>query len=95
MAGARIHSNSWGGESNAYTSNAQEIDSFVHTHPDLLVLFAGGNDGDKGPGSIGEPATCKNCLAVGASQVCVCVCMYVCVCAYVGIYIYIYIYIHA
>lgn len=67
LSGARIHSNSWGGSSDAYTSNSAEIDSFVFNHPDCLVLFAAGNDGPD-EGTIGAPATCKNCLAVGASQ---------------------------
>jgi hypothetical protein len=48
-----------------------QVDSFVAAHPDALVLFAAGNDGDLDPpdGTVGSPATCKNCLAVGASQV--------------------------
>ena len=42
----------------------------MEAHPDALVLFAAGNDGDSDPpdGTVGSPATCKNCLAVGASQ---------------------------
>jgi serine protease AprX len=45
------------------------------THPDMLVLFAAGNDGadaDKDglidPDSMGSPGTAKNCLTVGASE---------------------------
>jgi len=67
-AGARIHSNSWGSDYSGYSISAQEIDRYVFDNPDFLVLFAAGNDGEKGLYSIGEPATCKNCLAVGASQ---------------------------
>jgi subtilisin family serine protease len=77
-AGARIHSNSWGcapdEESplacNVYSSQAKNIDDFVHSNPDFLVLVAAGNDGALNEAyTIGDPATCKNCLAVGATQV--------------------------
>ena len=34
---------------------------------DALILVAGGNTGDDGPGSIGSPATSKNGVSVGAS----------------------------
>eukprot|EP00741_Cyanophora_paradoxa_P005296 tig00000870_g5135.t1 len=74
--GARIHSNSWGCTSpdlnalptfcNRYGSEARQIDDFVSKNPDFLVLFAAGNDGKYGASTIGAPATCKNCLAVGA-----------------------------
>ena len=69
-AGARIHSNSWGDSSNEYTLLTADTDDFVWHHPDLLVLFAAGNDGDKDEPAhtVGAPATCKNCLSVGASQ---------------------------
>ena len=39
-AGARIHSNSWGDDSNDYTSMASDTDDFVFNNPDMLVLFA-------------------------------------------------------
>jgi hypothetical protein len=39
----------------------------VFNNPDCLVLFAAGNSGPE-EGSVGAPATCKNCVAVGASQ---------------------------
>ena len=69
-AGARVHSNSWGDDSNDYTVMTAETDEFVYNHPDMLVLFAAGNDGDKDPPhhTVGAPATCKNCLSVGATQ---------------------------
>src|SRR5690606_28622322 len=44
-------------------------------HPDMLILFAAGNDGaDRNrdgridPGSVSPPATAKNSLSVGASE---------------------------
>jgi subtilisin family serine protease len=77
-AGARVHSNSWGCSSatpekpydcNIYDKNAMDIDDFVFKQNDFLVLVAASNDGliadDK---TVGSPATCKNCLSVGATQ---------------------------
>ena len=66
--GARIHSNSWGANINEYTIPTSDVDEFMHTFDDMLILFAAGNSGQEGPGSIGAPATCKNCLTVGASE---------------------------
>jgi len=66
--GARIHSNSWGSNTNAYTTYAAQTDLFTLDNPDMLVLVAAGNSGQNGPGSVGSPATAKNCLAVGASE---------------------------
>lgn len=75
-AGARIHTNSWGSnEAGKYTANSRQVDSFMFDHRDILILFAAGNegvdddrDGFIDTGSIGPPATAKNCLAVGASE---------------------------
>jgi subtilisin family serine protease len=76
--GSRIHSNSWHSPAyGAYTSDAQIVDRFVWDHPDAVLLFSAGNDGiDAVPipngypdeGSIGSPATAKNCISVGASE---------------------------
>ena len=65
-AGARLHSNSWGG---GYFYNAYciEVDEYLYQHSDFLVLFAAGNDGEYGPGTIGAPGLSKNALTVGAS----------------------------
>ena len=75
--GSRIHTNSWGcslpegsppDACNVYGTSEQEIDEFVKLNPEMLVLFAAGNDGTAAPsGTVGSPATCKNCLAVGAT----------------------------
>eukprot|EP00741_Cyanophora_paradoxa_P005315 tig00000870_g5154.t1 len=75
-AGARIHSNSWGcynpnpavdpAACNTYSGDARKVDAFVWENPDFLVLFAAGNDGQYPGETLGSPATCKNCLAVGA-----------------------------
>ena len=76
-AGARIHSNSWGcgktpddlpTKCNVYDSMAADIDRFAWDHEDFLVLVAAGNDGTAGSGTVSTPATCKNCITVGASE---------------------------
>jgi subtilisin family serine protease len=67
-AGARIHTNSWGGPLNAYSDvDSFSADSFQYTHADFLALFAAGNEGAEGFYSIGEPGISKNSLTVGAS----------------------------
>ena len=65
-AGARLHSNSWGG---GYFYNAYciEVDEYLYKHSDFLVLFAAGNSGGDGAGTIGAPGLSKNALTVGAS----------------------------
>lgn len=74
--GARIHSNSWGGTGDGnYNIYSKDVDQFMWTHPDMLILFAAGNsgvdnnaDGVIDPDSISWPGTAKNCLTVGASE---------------------------
>jgi hypothetical protein len=68
--GARIHTNSWGWKvDNSYTSQAHTVDSIAYQYPDYLILFAAGNDGEwsQHGATVGSPATCKNCLSVGAA----------------------------
>ncbi len=75
-AGARIHSNSWGGgDFGAYDSYSEAVDRFAWEHKDFLILFAAGNDGSDGDrdgvvdeGSITPPGTAKNCITVGAAE---------------------------
>jgi serine protease AprX len=74
-AGARIHTNSWGSSTNMYTADARNVDQFMATHRDALVLFSAGNEGVDADRdgiidlrSIGSPATAKNCLAIGATE---------------------------
>ncbi|KAK3374537.1 peptidase S8 family protein [Podospora didyma] len=72
---ARIHTNSWGSapdsfEQLAYDENAREIDNFVATRRDMVILFAAGNDGmDMKPSDgkvdfsqVGSQAAAKNCI---------------------------------
>ncbi|HEX9370967.1 MAG TPA: S8 family serine peptidase [Roseiflexaceae bacterium] len=83
-AGARVQNASWGGATGGtyssptyggYDSFAEQIDDYLWSHGDQLLVVAAGNqgadrdrngviDGD----SINSPATAKNVLAVGASE---------------------------
>lgn len=74
--GARIHSDSWGSSVfGIYTTSSRQSDEFMWDHPDMLLVFAAGNDGYDGNAdgvvdqdSIGAPATAKNIVTVGASE---------------------------
>nr|WP_216675749.1 S8 family serine peptidase [Brevibacillus sp. HB1.3] len=67
--GARIHSNSWGAnDKGEYSLSSLLFDRFLWEHPDMTVLVAAGNEGDKGYKTIGSPATAKNVIAVGATE---------------------------
>lgn len=74
--GVRIHSNSWGGgDPGAYDTQCEQLDHFVWTHKDFLILVSAGNDGTDAdqdgkvdPQSVSSPGTAKNCLTVGASE---------------------------
>lgn len=70
--GARLHSDSWGGLSTAYTRSAREVDEYHFYHPEFLGMIAAGNDGEflssnDVESTVSTPATCKNALAVGAT----------------------------
>ena len=75
-AGARLHSNSWGGAvAGDYTVDSANADNFVWNHRDMLISFSAGNEGidSNSDGvidndSTGSPATAKNVLTVGASE---------------------------
>ena len=75
-AGAELHTNSWGGRTaSMYTASSQDVDEYMWSHPNFLILFAAGNEGVDLDAdgvidlySIGSPATAKNCLTVGASE---------------------------
>jgi hypothetical protein len=78
--GARIHSNSWGdrqGSASAtpptanYPQSARDVDAFVYTHPDFLVVFNTGNLGAAGPtplSSLSAPGSAKNTLQIGGTR---------------------------
>lgn len=74
---ARVNTNSWGYSASAGTYDAfsRETDRFIWDHPDMVVLFAAGNDGIDADSdgivdedSMGVPAGSKNIITVGASE---------------------------
>ncbi|BAF60979.1 hypothetical serine protease [Pelotomaculum thermopropionicum SI] len=65
-AGARVHVDGWGGGPDAYLEPAAQVDDFVRSYPDFLVVFGAGNGGPS-PRSITAEANSKNVLTVGAS----------------------------
>jgi subtilisin family serine protease len=69
-AGARIFTNSWG---NYYSGtpfySAADIDKYLYTYMDTLILFSVGNAGDKMPDpSISSVCSGKNVVCVGSSE---------------------------
>ncbi len=77
--GARIHSNSWGDAQGSpfnpptanYPQSAHDVDAFVWSHPDMLVVFNTGNLGSTGPApasSVSAPGSAKNTLQVGGTR---------------------------
>jgi len=76
MAGARIHTNSWGADNRGvYNATARQVDQFMWNNRDMFILFSAGNeavdddsDGVMDLDAINTPSTAKNCLTVGASE---------------------------
>ena len=79
--GARIHSNSWGDRQGVpypanppranYSESAREVDAFVWTHPDSLMVFNTGNwlsNGSAPLNSLSSPGSAKNTLQVGGTR---------------------------
>ena len=62
----RIHSDSWGG-GYWYDSYCLEVDKFLTDNDDFLIVFAAGNNGQEGFGTILSPGLAKNAVAVAAS----------------------------
>ena len=53
--GARVHSNSWGTPVDGqYTSDAQDVDEFVWNHPDMVITYTAGNEGEDGQTRVGS-----------------------------------------
>ncbi|KAL7546088.1 hypothetical protein ACHAWF_009425 [Thalassiosira exigua] len=70
--GAKIAVGSWGfGRRDGYDWVCRLYDGLVANRPDVLYVASAGNTGDKfdSPvGTLGAPASCKNVLAVGATN---------------------------
>ncbi|MBR5901433.1 S8 family serine peptidase [bacterium] len=75
-AGGRVMNNSWGSSfysfKGEYTSTAQYYDALSIQYPDLLLLFAAGNENERidleDNFSLGCEAVAKNSMTVGASE---------------------------
>jgi hypothetical protein len=66
-AGARVHSNSWGAESDECDAECVEVDNFQCNNPNFLTIFAAGNEGATGLSTLNSPNLAKNTLTVGAA----------------------------
>ncbi len=77
--GARIHSNSWGDRQGSlvspptanYPQSAYDVDAFVWSHPDLLVVFNTGNLSTEMAtprSSLSAPGSAKNTLQIGGTR---------------------------
>src|SRR6266511_1667481 len=66
IAPVRVHSDSWGADTNVYDVQARMVDAFVWAHPDMAILFAAGNAGS-GSGTVGTPGTAKDIVTVGGA----------------------------
>ena len=77
--GARIHSNSWGDRQGSlvspptanYPQSAYDVDSFVWSHQDLLVVFNTGNLSSEVATplhSLSAPGSAKNTLQIGGTR---------------------------
>jgi serine protease AprX len=75
--GARVHTNSWNTmrAGVAYDTRASEIDDFVWTHQDMVILYCAGNYGTDGDtngvvedSQVGAEAAAKNAITVGACE---------------------------
>jgi subtilisin-like proprotein convertase family protein len=74
--GARISNNSWGfPDRGDYSVDSQEFDALVRDarpgvgeNQQMVEVFAAGNDGGTGYGTVDSPGTAKNVITVGASE---------------------------
>lgn len=79
--GARIHSNSWGDRQGTpqflpaptanYSAGARDVDAFVWSHPDMLLVFDTGNFStlNQPPASsLPAPGCAKNTLQIGGTR---------------------------
>nr|BAP68880.1 RxLR effector candidate protein [Hyaloperonospora arabidopsidis Emoy2] len=65
--GARIFSFSWGTGANDYNTQTEQVDEYIYNNPEILIVVAAGNSGEKGSFTISSPSGAKNVISVGAS----------------------------
>lgn len=72
LAGAQLHSASWGSAWNLYTTEDYKYDSYLYNNDEMLMIVAAGNAGEQnGPNSLStilSPANAKNAVTVGATE---------------------------
>lgn len=69
LAGARVHSNSWGiTGGNRYTSLDAIVDEYALEYPEMLLVVSAGNGGcSDARGTVNSPGLSKNALTIGSS----------------------------
>jgi subtilisin family serine protease len=67
-AGAYVHSNSWGSNTQTTDEYFYDIDKLTTENSNFLPIFAAGNAGNMGYFSVGSPGLAKNTLTIGAAQ---------------------------
>ncbi|MGC9347133.1 MAG: S8 family serine peptidase, partial [Anaerolineae bacterium] len=75
--GARIISNSWGDDASSgryliedqtYDALVRDADATIPGNQEVTIVFAAGNSGYSGSGTVGSPGNAKNVITVGASE---------------------------
>jgi hypothetical protein len=64
--GAYVHSNSWGGGANTYSSDSQAMDQYTWNQQDFLLIYSAGNDGPN-LNTLGSYGNAKNSITVGGT----------------------------
>ncbi len=65
--GAFIHTNSWGGGSNLYTTDTRTIDNYMWNQQNFLIVYSAGNNGPN-PSTLGSYSNAKNSVTVGGTR---------------------------
>ncbi len=66
--GARIQSQEWGDRMGTYSALSQQLDAFLASHPDFVLVFNAGNAGEAGPASVTGPGLAKNTIQAGGTR---------------------------
>ncbi|HEY0590151.1 MAG TPA: S8 family serine peptidase [Thermoanaerobaculia bacterium] len=66
--GARIQTQEWGDRTGAYSALSGQLDAFVASHPDFVLVFNAGNAGETGPSSVTGPGLAKNTIQAGGTR---------------------------
>ena len=66
--GARIQSQEWGDRMGSYSQLSEQLDAFVASHPDFVLVFNAGNAGKAGFASVTGPGLAKNTIQAGGTR---------------------------